>query len=152
MRRRLLIMFSRVGSRVAGSLERDRRQVRQRGDLVLRILDRQHVVVAGLRIDPVAGRDHAVRGERGDDVVDHFLLIQAELAGAGPVDVQSERWVVQVLRNVGIRDSAYRADLRGKLLAPCSNAASMSEPATCTSMGAGIPMFSTASTRPPDWK
>ncbi len=28
----------------------------------------------------------------------------------------------------------------------------MLEPATCTSMGAGRPRFSTASTRPPDWK
>ena len=36
--------------------------------------------------------------------------------------------------------------------AAAPNTASMSEPLSCTSIGAGSPWLSTASTMPPDWK
>ena len=52
------------------------------------VLHRDHVVVAGFRIDPVTGRNHAVGGERGDHIVDHLLGREPDQAGALAVDVQ----------------------------------------------------------------
>ena len=69
-------------------MERDAAEIQHVADLVLGVLHGQHVVVAALRIDPVARRDHLVRGQRGDDVVDHLALIEPELAGALAVDVE----------------------------------------------------------------
>ena len=64
-----------------------RLQVCQALDLVLRILNRQHVVETGFRVDPIARGDHGVRGQGGDDVVHHFPLIKPHLAGARPIHV-----------------------------------------------------------------
>jgi hypothetical protein len=139
------------GCGAAGPAQRNGAQIVQVLHLALGILHGQHIVVAALGIDPVAGRDHAVGGERGDDVVHHFALIQAQLAGAGAIDIEAQRRVVDVLRRV---DVGHAGILR--IRAESSSAASCDfcilAPSTCTSMGAGMPIFSTASTRPPDWK
>lgn len=58
------------------------------------ILDRDQVVVAALGIDPVAGRDHAVRRKRGDDVVHHVLGGEPDQAGSLAIDVQREAGIV----------------------------------------------------------
>src|SRR6185437_7585898 len=63
---------------------------------------------------PVAGRDHAVGGERGDDVVNDLALIEPQLRGALAVHIELERGVVQVLRDVYVADAAQAADLPGQ--------------------------------------
>ena len=82
--------------------QRNGAQVGDAAHLVLGVLHGEHVVVAVAGIDPVAGRDHLVRGERGDDVADDFALVEAELAGAGAVDIELERGIVEVLRDVDV--------------------------------------------------
>ena len=74
-------------------------------------MDGQKVVVAGARIDPVAGRDHLVRGQRGDDIVHHFLLAEAQLAGANPVNLEPQGRVIDILRNVDLAHARQVADL-----------------------------------------
>ena len=46
--------------------------------------------------------DHGVGIERGDDIVDDFLLGQAKLTSVYAVDVRAEPGIVQVLRNVNL--------------------------------------------------
>ena len=99
----LLTISRRVGSDCSAAAQRDRPEIGQGLDLALRILHGQHVVVAGLRIDPEAGRDHLIGGQRGDDVVDHFALVEAQLAGAHAVDIELQRRIVDVLRNEDVR-------------------------------------------------
>ena len=82
----------------------------------VRILDRHHVVVAALRIDPVAGRDHAVGGHGGNHVVHHVLCGETDQAGLLAVDVQLDSWVVQILRNVDAAHIGHRFDLLGEIL------------------------------------
>ena len=59
---------------VRAGMERNGAQIAQVLNVAFGILHGQHVVVAALRIDPVARRDHAVGRQRGDDVVDDFAL------------------------------------------------------------------------------
>ena len=90
-------------------------QVVEITDLGFRILHGQHVVVAGLGIDPETGRDHGVGSERGDDVADHFLLREAEFGGAGAVDVKLQSRVVDILRHVDVADAGNPANLAGQV-------------------------------------
>ena len=78
---------------------------------VVVVLHSDHVVVAGFRVDPVAGCNHAVRGERGDDVVHDFLLRQPHHAGSFPVDIQGQTRVIQILRNINFIDVCDLTDL-----------------------------------------
>ena len=103
------------GIREVRSPQRNRFQVRQAADLPLGILHRQHVVVAGLGIDPKAGRDHLVRRQRGNHVVHHFALVQAQFAGSHAVHVELQSRVVDILRDEHVRDPGNGFDLRGKL-------------------------------------
>ena len=109
------------------------------GSAVLVILDGEEVVVAGLVIHPVVRRDHGVRIQRGDDVVDDFFLRQAEFAGMHAVDIHAQR-----------RDNSCPAECRPRpRRASCGSA--RPDPArrcklrcrsrlvTCTSIGAGMP-------------
>ena len=106
----LLTMSRRVGRFSPGAVQRNGPQIEQALNLLFGILHVQEVVVVVPRIDPDIRRDHLVRGERGDDVLDDFLFAQPELAGARAVDVELQRGIVEILRNVGIRNAA---DLRG---------------------------------------
>ena len=84
-------------------------------DLRLRILHGEHIVVAILGIDPIARRDHRVRGQRGDEVAHYFLLGEAELARSHAIDVQLQRGIIDVLRDIGIAHAGDFANLPGKL-------------------------------------
>ncbi len=86
------------------------------GLAVLVILDRQKIVVAGLMVHPVVGRDHGVRVERGDDVVDDLLLGKAEFGGMDAIDFEADGRIVHVLRNIDLADARQFADLRGQVL------------------------------------
>src|ERR1017187_10504047 len=102
------------GCRSAGPTQGDGAQIGQVLHLALGILHGQHIVVAALGIDPVAGRDHTVGGEGGDDVVYYFALIQPQFAGSGAVDIEAQRGVVDVLRSVDVSHAGNFANPRGK--------------------------------------
>ena len=55
--------------------------------LGLRVLNRQHVIVSGLWIDPVTWRHHAIGGHGGDDAVHDRLGRQSLQTRLLPVDV-----------------------------------------------------------------
>ena len=110
-----VIASSRVGCGLLGAAQRDRAQIADAPHLVFGILNRQHVVVAVLGIDPVARRDHLVRSERGDHVADHFALIESELAGARAVHIEPQRRIVDVLRNENIGDTVDRRICGGQV-------------------------------------
>ena len=80
-------------------------------DLVGGVLHGEHVVVAGVGIDPVAGRDDAVGGERGDDVVDDIFGREADERGALAIDVELQAGILEVLRDVDIADAREAAQL-----------------------------------------
>src|ERR1017187_6103342 len=102
------------GCRSAGPTQGDGAQIVQVLHLALGILRGQHIVVAALGIDPVAGRDHTVGGEGGDDVIHYFALIQPQFAGSGAVDIEAQRGVVDVLRSVDVSHAGNFANPRGK--------------------------------------
>ena len=83
---------------------------------VLVILDGQKVVVAGLVIHPVIGRDHGVRVERGDDVIHDLFLGQAEFGGMDAIHFEADGRIVHVLRHVDLADPRQFANLRGEIL------------------------------------
>ncbi len=83
--------------------------------------------------------------------MDDFLLRKSQLGRARAVHVQLQRGIVEILRDENVGDAADAPDLVRQLHG-CVVALSILSPATCTSMGAGSPMFRTASTNPPDWK
>ncbi len=83
---------------------------------VLVILDRQEIVVTGLMIHPVVGRDHGVRIQRGNDVVDDLLLAQPQFRGVDAIDFQPDRRIVHILRNVNLADSGKLANARRQIL------------------------------------
>src|ERR1700733_3590329 len=56
-----------------GRSQRDLLEVVEGLNLSLRILDREHVVVPGLRINPVTRSDHAIRRHGCDDAIDNRL-------------------------------------------------------------------------------
>src|ERR1700728_5412116 len=96
--------------------QRDLFEVIQRLYLCLRILTCEHIVVAGLRIDPVAGGDHSVRSHRRDDTIDDGLRGQAFEACLLAIDVEGETWVVDVLRDQNITYTTESSHLLRKLL------------------------------------
>ncbi len=108
--------IERGGFLTAGRAQRDGLQIIQRYDLVVFILHGQHVVVAGFGVYPVARRDHLVGGEGGDDVADHFLLSQAQFAGARAIDRELQRGVVEILRNEDVLHAGRQADLGRQFL------------------------------------
>src|SRR5208337_1149189 len=75
-------------------------------DIAFRILDGEEVVVASTRVDPVARCDHLVGGQRGDDVVHDFLLVEAQFPCTYPVDLELKGRVIDVLWNVDIAHAA----------------------------------------------
>ena len=87
------------------AVQRDAAQVEQVADAVFRILDREHVVVAAARIHPEARGDHLIRRERRDHVVHDLALVEAEIGGALAIDVEPQRRVVDVLRDVDVADA-----------------------------------------------
>ena len=98
------------------TVERNRLQVVERLDLPFLVHHRQKIVVAAVRIDPDARRNHLVGGEGRDDVRHGLLLRQAQFARAGPVNRDSQRWVIEVLRNIYVRHAAALPYLAGDLL------------------------------------
>ena len=84
--------------------------------LIFRILHGYEIVVAAVRVDPVAGGDHGVRSQRGDQVVDDFLRIQAQFAGPGAIHIHLQRGIIHILRNVDVRNSGNRAELPRQIL------------------------------------
>ena len=100
---------------VAGPAQRDGAQVAESRDLALGILHGQHVVVAGFRIDPETGCDHAVRGQGGDHVVHHLALVQSHFAGAHAIHIELQGGVVDILRDENVGDAGNRTDLAGEL-------------------------------------
>jgi hypothetical protein len=120
-------------------------------NLLFGILHVQEIVVVVLGIDPDIRRYHLVRSERRNDVLDHFLLAQSQFAGARAIDLQLQGRVIEILRDVSIRHAAYLADLPGQIERGLI-AGLQIRAATCTSMGAASPRFSTASTRLPEEK
>src|SRR5262249_59236129 len=83
--------------------------------LRLRVLNGQHIIIAGLRIDPEAGRDHLVRSEGRDHVVDHLPLVKSELARPDAVHVELQSRVVDILRYKHVGYAFNLADAGGKL-------------------------------------
>ena len=83
------------------SAQRNLLEVRHDFDSVFRVLHGEHIHIGipALGIDPIIRRDHAVRSESGDDVVDDFLLRKTEEARFLPVNVEFEGRVVDVLGN-----------------------------------------------------
>ena len=67
-----------------------------------RILHCQQIVIATFGIDPVAGGNHPVRGQGGDDVIDHFFLAESDQTGPLAVDIDAQRWIVNILRNQNV--------------------------------------------------
>ena len=107
---RLATMSSRVGVRHPGAAQRNRAEVGQALDLLLGVLNGQKVVRCPLRIDPVARRDHLVRGQRRDDVGDDFAFAEAQLRGARPVDIEPQSGIVEILRDVDVADAGQLTD------------------------------------------
>ena len=99
------------GVLVARGMQRDLLEIRDGVDLGLRVLHREHVVVAVLGIDPVAGSDHAVRGQRGDHVVYRFLRRHPHAPGHFAVDIELNARIVEVLRNKHVADAVKLAHL-----------------------------------------
>ena len=85
-------------------------QIVDRGLAVFGILDAEEVIVAGFVIDPVVGRDHDVRIQRGDDVVDNLFLGESEFGGMHAVDIHADGRIVHVLRNVDLADAGKFAN------------------------------------------
>ncbi len=93
------------------SAQRNRPEIVEVPDLLLRILDRQVVVVSVFRVDPDTRRNHQIRSERRDHVRHDFFFAQAEFAGVHAIDIQPQRRIVEILRNKDIRSPAGRTDL-----------------------------------------
>ena len=100
---------------VARGMQGDLLEVRYGVDLGLRILHREHVVIPILRIDPVAGSDHAVRGQRRDHVVDGFLGRHSHASSHFAVDVELNAGIVEVLRNEHVAHATEPAHLASDL-------------------------------------
>src|ERR1700731_4821273 len=98
-------------------------QIGHRLDLVLGILDGQQVGVTARWIDPVIRRDHAVRSEGGDDVVDDFFLRETEETGLPAVNVELQGRVIDILGNQNVADAPESANKRSDLCRCGVNAA-----------------------------
>ena len=105
-----------------GRADGNRPQVRKRFNLPFAVLNREHIVLAGPRIDPVARRNHLVTGERRDDVSDNFLLIESQFAGPGAIDVEFQRRVVHILRYIDVGHAGdalyFRSQFHGCFVRP----------------------------------
>ena len=116
------------------------------------ILDGQEIIVAALAVDPIVRRDHGVRIERGDHVIDDFFLGQSQFGGMHAVDIQAQAGIVHILRNVDLAHAGQLPDAARQVLGDVVDAFAGFGLLTCTSIGAGIPMFRIASTIEPLWK
>ena len=119
-------------------------------DRPFRILNGQQVIVARFRINPIARRDHAVGGERADDVVDDFLLGRPSSLARTRSMLSANGGRGDVLRNHHVAHAGQASDCGRRCFGRWHESRSMSDPLTCTSIGAGRPRLSTASTKPPD--
>ncbi len=68
------------------------------------------------------------------------------------VDIQAHRRIIHILRNVNLSHARQPADARRQFLRQAVDPRGKSGLLTCTSMGAGIPIFRMASTIEPLWK
>ena len=78
-----------------------------RAQLLVGVLHGEKVVVAAVRIDPVAGGDHAVRSERRNHVVYDVCRRQAKTGSHLTPYVELNTWIVEVLRNQHIADIVH---------------------------------------------
>ena len=101
------------GIQIAACMQRDLLEISDGVDLGLRVLHREHVVVAVLGIDPITGRDHAVRGQRRNHVVYRFLGRHPHPASHFAVDIELNARIVEVLRNQYVAHATELAHLRG---------------------------------------
>ncbi len=111
--------IERGGSFHVGRAERNLLQINQvvnGGFAMLGILHAQEVVVAGLIVHPIIGRDHDVGIQGRDDVVDHVFLRKPQLAGVHAIDVHPDGRIVHVLRNVDLADAGKLADAASQVL------------------------------------
>src|SRR5215467_12412128 len=67
-------------------------------------------------VDPVVRGDHRIRIQSGDDVVDNLFLRESQLGRMHTIDLQPDRRIIQVLRNVDLADSWKLPDAGGKIL------------------------------------
>src|SRR5207253_9532115 len=97
------------------SAQRNLLEVRHGFDSVFRVLHGEHIGIPALGIDPIIRRDHAVRSESGDDVVDDFLLRKTEEARFLPVNVYkiSER-LSDAVWNLALQWNNLAKDTVGK--------------------------------------
>ena len=72
---------------------------------MLKILDRKVVVVSALAIDPIIWGNHVIGIERGDHIVHHIFLRQAQLTRVYAIHVEAKRRIVHILRNVDLADA-----------------------------------------------
>ena len=99
-----------------GRTQRHSLQVVDGLHLIFRVLHGDEIIVAIFGVNPVAGRDHDVRSERGDYVVHDFFGAEAELAGALAIDGQLQRRIIHVLRDINVRYARYLLDLARQIL------------------------------------
>ncbi len=99
----------------AGSTQRDGLKVSQSLNLVFGVLNGQHIIVAGLWIDPITRRYHLIGRQRRDHIVDHLALIETHLAGPCTVDIELQRGVVDILGYEYVGDAWNSPNPRGEL-------------------------------------
>ena len=80
--------------------QRNSLQVGEALNILLRILHGQHVIIPGLRVDPVTRGDHSIGSQCGNDIVYHLFLAQPEFTCPQAVNVKMERGVINVLRDI----------------------------------------------------
>src|SRR5262249_12320964 len=100
------------GHRICRASDGNRSQISKRLDLTFGVLHRQHVILTGLGIHPVARGNHLVTRQSSDDVTDNLLLVQPKLARSCAIDVELERWVVDILWDVDVGNARDTLDLR----------------------------------------
>src|SRR5579863_1924260 len=92
---RRLFEFRRLQRYVS---EIERRMDRGRPFFV--ILNSEEIIISGRLVGPVVGRDHGVRVQGRDYIVDNVLLGQAEFSRMYPVHFHAQGRIVHILRNV----------------------------------------------------
>ncbi len=80
-------------------------QVFQRFHAVLWILHGDEIIVAALRIYPIARGDHGIGGKSSDEVIDNLLGVETQFGSSPAVYIYLEGGVVHILRDVNIGDA-----------------------------------------------
>ena len=93
----------RIGRAQRNLLQVD--QIVDGGFAMLGVLHAEEVVVAGLIVHPIIGRDHDVGIQRRDHVVDDVFLRKPEFPGMHPIDIHADGRIVHVLRDVNLADA-----------------------------------------------